>query len=495
MLDVTSRICRPVALAFLSCAMGVPIAAQEADVQRVIDKVNSDYNSVTERNKSYTVLFDAALAMSAPPSASGSTDSAFNLNTIHPKMSDWQAVSDWAEANPAMRQAVLDSHHRLILGLPYGREIDAKYLSAGMYADIAVEGNLRVQDFGYMKTMDLIAAFAVAEGYRLLEANQAQQAVDFLTAEVYVIDQFCERGFVAEKMHAMQMQIDFLAALRDMMYLYEDVFTSEQLASPDYDTGDEESKKGLAFELPWLRIDLLQMPEGDYEVAHELLQTVFTADEADPLKFAEVFAELQAKDRPLTQFGAAKRWKMVAAFHASKKATEDHLKLVHDDWWRRWGIRAWHQYLDLDPEYERTNPIRFAAVIYALRDMEDIFPMRRQLQAASNGTSLAAALIAYKKRFNTYPTDLERAYATFVRKRFDVDPFDKEGGAFGYRWIGDTPVNVVTDDLQFVEVTGSLLWARGQDFESQRGEEHSDDGLFGDIVYWPPLRALAREQQ
>src|SRR5690349_7081792 len=50
-----------------------------------------------ETVKAYKKIFDAYLEMSKPPMEVGS---AFNLNTIHPKMKDWKAVSGWAESNP-----------------------------------------------------------------------------------------------------------------------------------------------------------------------------------------------------------------------------------------------------------------------------------------------------------------------------------------------------------------------------------------------------------
>ena len=498
---VTMALSRCGFLAVAAClCLASAAAAQEVEDQQAEDKLITTLNAksvinVSETNRSYRALFDAALELTEAPSTSGGADSAFNLRTIHPKMSDWAAVSDWAEANPKLADAILAAKSKAVFGLPYGQGVDQKYLSNGMYADLSQEGNLRMQDFAYLDVIDTIAAFATAECYRRFEAGRTQDAIDLVVAQVFLNDQICDRLFLLEKLHAIDLQTDFLECARDMMYLYFDQISARQYAASEYE-GD---RKGLSFELPWLRVDLLEMPDGDYESAKAIVESVFGEDDlADPDRFASSFGRVQAEGRPFTQFGAAARWRLVANVHRSKLATLSQLELVYDDWWRRWGIRAYHRYLDLDPQYERINPIAYAAVAYSLRDINDIFLARRQLVAAVNGTALAAAVSGYKKQFGSAPDDLEKVYAVHVAKRTDLDPFDREARGFGYRRVAsDRSEDIRVDEFDaFVEVVPSsgLLWARGEDFESGNGRTHSSEGMSGDIVYWPPLRALARQQ-
>src|SRR5882724_9740842 len=93
---------------------------QDALIRDTIKKLNSDKSVVgTDDIKSYKILFNAYLELTKPPQTVGS---AFNLNTIHPKMSNWSAVSGWAESNPKMAEAILSCRDKVIIGLPYGRE-------------------------------------------------------------------------------------------------------------------------------------------------------------------------------------------------------------------------------------------------------------------------------------------------------------------------------------------------------------------------------------
>jgi hypothetical protein len=39
-----------------------------------------------------------------------------------------------------------------------------------------------------------------------------------------------------------------------------------------------------------------------------------------------------------------------------------------------------------------------------------------------------------------------------------------------------------------------LIFAKGIDHESNEAATHTDDGSKGDILIWPPVRELAREQ-
>ncbi len=475
-------------------------AEQEAAVEQAEDELIRRLNeknviNVTENNRSYRLLFDAALELTSAPSDSGTADEYFNLSTIHPGMENWSAASDWAEANSKMADAIIAAKAKAVFGLPYGQGIDTKYLNNGLYADLSQDGNLRLQDFAYLATMDTIATFAVAECYRRFEASRTQDAIDLLIAQAYLNDQICDRLFLVEKLHAIRLQTEFLQCTRDMMYLYFDQISAQQFSGEEYTAGGKK-RKGLSFELPWLRVDLLGMPDGDYESAAAIIDSVFENDAADADRFASSFGRVQAEGRPFTQFGAAARWRLVARVHRSKMATLEQLKNVYDDWWRRWGIREWHPYLDLEPQYNRINSIAYAAVAFSLRDITEIFLARRQLVAAVNGTCLAAALCGYRKQFAGNEADqLEKVYAVHVPKRNDLDPFDREADGFGYRLArsGSEDVRVEAYDA-FVNVTSGLLWAQGEDSESDDGKFHSDDGLLGDIVYWPPLRAAAREQ-
>jgi hypothetical protein len=457
----------------------------QALAKEVLKKLNEDDSVAgTDGIKSYKILFDAYVDLTKPPMEVGP---GFNLTTIHPKMEDWSKVSGWAESNAKMAAAVLKCKDKTINGLPYGREkLDPRWVKADVVADIGVDNSLRNNQFLYLKAVDTIAAFVTAECYRLMEASKVQEALDLAVAHMFVIRQLCDREFVAEKLHCIALLSDVMSNMRDLFYMYQDRIT-----------GDQYSKIGIQ-EIPFLFPDRsrLFMPEGDRVVSEALIKEVFTGrtGEADPEKFTNAFAQVQSKDAPLTRFGAAKRWMMIAAIHGSLDASLERLTLIYDDWWRRWRVDAYDSILEVPTQFDRTNAIRYAAVLYSLQDVATVFSVRDQLVAEVNGTAVAAGLCAYKKTFNTFPNDTEKVYTSYMRKRSDVDPYNKTLGPLEYEQLSSRKAIDADGNRVWVEPDEGLLWGIGQDHNDNRGDRHSDDGADGDVVLWPPIKSLQRAQ-
>ncbi len=464
----------------LGLLMVMPAAGQH---QRVISQLN-DHNTVsgTDEIKSYRTLFDAYLTLDPPPFEVGED---FNLNTIHPGMSEWSEVSGWAESNAGMAQAILDCKNHNILGLPYGEEeVDSAYRQAGIMAQIAVDGSLRRNEFPYLSAVDTIAAFATAEVYRLLEASQTQEGLDLAVAHIFVLRQLTDRQFLEEKLHSIQLLVDALANLRDVFYSYADDITPQQYV--------EIGK----FELPFLRPDSkhLEIPEGDRIISAALLDEVFDhGEQADPEKFAATFGAIQSKNSPLERFGAARRWRMIAPVHSSLSDSKNRLKLVYDDWWRRWRVKQYDLILESETQFDRTNSVRYAAVIYSMQNIEVVFGVRNQLVAGVSGTIMAAGLCAYHKELGTYPDDQEKLYGQYVRKISDIDPYDRAYGHLRFRRLDSRTALDTAEERFWLDDGDCLLYARGEDNQDDRGTDHSDDAAFGDLVFWPPVKAISRE--
>jgi hypothetical protein len=468
----------------LGVLLAAAVAASAAGQREAVLRRLNDDDTVkgTEQSKSYRLLFDAYLELSPPPS---DISDRFNQTTIHPKMADWAAVSDWAESNPGMAEAILQCKNRNILGLPYGDgELDESYRDADLIAGVA-ESFDRIE-FPYLRAMDVIAAYTVAETHRLMEVGKVQEALDLDVAHNWVLRQICDRQFLAEKLQGIQMLIDTLANLRDVFHTYRDAISVEQYRELGW------------YDVPELRPDRnrLHIPEGDRVVSEALLDVVFDDfSRPDPEKFADAFASIQSADAPLTRFGAARRWRMIAAVHDSLDASKERLTLIYDDWWRRWRVQEHDDILDVDSQFERTNPVRYAAVIYSMQDIEGAFSVRNQLIAAVNGTALAAGLCAYKRNYGVYPDDKEKIYGQYVRKIIsDIDPYDEKYGALRYRLLSRSESITTRAGLLRLDDGACILYSRGQDHSDGRAGRHSDDGAEGDLVLWPAIRALSREQ-
>lgn len=457
----------------------------EQERQKLLSRLNDDDTvKGTEASKSYRLLFDAYLAMSKPPF---NISPRFNHTTIWPGMKDWAAVSDWAESNPGMAKAILACTETNILGLPYGAgEVEPKYHEAELHAAL-VPGELRFE-FTYLYGIDVIAAYATAEMYRLFEARQAGNALELAVAFNWVARQMCDREFLDEKLYSIQLLIDALSNLRDGMYMYMDQIEASEFRSLAW------------YDLPGLRPDRnrLHIPEGDRVFSEALLKAVFDerSHHPDPDKFAEAFAAIQSADAPLTRFGAARRWRMIALVHDSLEASLERLALIYDDWWRRWRVQEYDTILDTETQFERTNPVRYAAVIYSMQDLADVFSVRNQLITAVNGTAVAAGLCAYVRTYGNYPDDKEKTYGQFVRKLIsDIDPYDQGYGRLRYRYLAQPDTVDTHLGRVKIEKGQGVLYSRGVDHADNRAAEHTPDGTSGDLVLWPPIKALLREQK
>jgi hypothetical protein len=477
-------------LGLLAIALPTSLASAqtpEPSVRGVITKLNEDDSiKVSDDAKCYKILFGAYLELSKPPFEVGPD---FNLNTIHPKMASWSAVSGWAESNAKMAEAILKcrSSKITVIGLPYGKEgLDPAYVKAGLYCDITPE-TMRNITFPYQQALDAIAAFATAEVYRLMEAGQVQPAFDLAMAHLVVLRMFCDREFLVEKIHSIETMSDALSNLRDVLYVYQDKITPEQY-----------QHLALA-EIPFLRPDRarLFMPEADRVVADALIKELFDerTGQADPQKFTLAFAELQSRYLPLTRFGAAKRWGLVAQVHSSRDDSMKKLNTIYDDWWRRWRVYPYDDILAYPTEFERTNQIRYAGVLFSIQDVEQSFGVRFQLMTEVNGTAMAAGLCGYRKTFNTYPDQTEKTYTQFTRRRSDSDPYERALGPFRYRQItARHAINTPLGSKVWIEPGECVLYGQGQDHTDNFADTHTDDGSAGDMVMWPPMKSLYRAQ-
>ncbi len=461
-------------------------AAVLADDASLLRKLNEPVLRVTEANRSWQPLFEAIAAMTPPPSPVGPT---FNQTTIWTGMTDWSAVSEWAAANPAAGSAMKEVQDRLVLGLPYGESAVPEALrAAGLCTRISVTPDARITEFPYLDGIETLAAWTTAEMYRLCEAGEFDDAFSLGIALVKVLRQIADRQMLVEKTFAMERMCEALSVQRDLMWGYLDRVPAETF-----------QRLGVK-EYPFLRptdserLKRLEMPEGDRFVAEAVISLGFD-DNGQPVsdRFEEIFAEIQASKRPLTRFGAAKRWQAIAAVHGSLDASTSKLDNIYDDWWRRWRMRQYDAMQDLATELSRTNEVRYAAVVLSILDIQSLFALRNQLICEINGTVLSAGICGYRRTFNVWPDMPAKYYAVFAPKRFDFDPYDKQYGSLLFRYLGsdrkpiDTPYGRVW-------ATGCVVYARGGDNADDGFTDHDPAGKIGDLVLWPPVRALAREE-
>lgn len=476
--------CLPVLLV-LFCLLAMPRSADAEDYREVLERLNQlPTVDVSERIRSYRTFFDGYLNLTRPPERFGR---GFRAVEVHPKMSGWNDLSNWAEANLSMAEVLINASERPVFGLPYGASnVPSEYRENNLFAAVGDEAGLNRISFPYTDAVRRAQLFGVTEIHRRMKSGQVDEALDLTVAMLFFLRQLCDREFFEEKEFAIQSLIDMLITTRNVFYMYREKISADQY-------------RNLAIsEIPFLRPDrnALFMPEADRIVAEAILREVFDRQgQPIPERFREMFATIQSRDEPLTRFGASRRWEKVAARHDSLDASLQRLRLVYDDWWRRWRVQEYDPILeDFPSEFERTNEVRFAAVIFSIKDLQQLFALRRQLIAQVNGTGMAAGICGYYRTYNTWPRGQRRLYAAHCRKVSDLDPYDRNMGTFLFiypesRHTMDTPAGRIQ-----VPAGMAILYSRGVDGSNERAAEHTDDGLSGDLVIWPPYRALAWEQ-
>ena len=459
----------------------------------VVASLNKVLKDVAPKDRSAPLLFAAYLKMTPPPMEIGED---FNQATIWTNMERWSEVSKWAQGNSAMGEALIAAQFAAVFGLQYGTKgVDPAWVKAGVtisFGDGTSEGRMYCN---YFRAIRAIGAYATAEMYRLGEAGQFDSAFAIGIAYARILRQVCEQSMLEEKIFALENLAENLSIHRDFMWGNLDrlpLKVIQIVALKDYTflkPADNE------------KLRRLQMPEGDQIVAATVLNRALksTGGNVDPEHFAQVIGEYELGTAPMQTFGTQEMWRRISTVHGSLEASEEKLKNVYDDWWRRWKLRPDSIMQKTSTEFSRTNPIKYGIVVAMVRDLDRAFALRNAVIAEINGTVVAAGLCGYYRDFkNSWPESSKDGYAVSIPKRFDFDPFVKLDSRskvvphLKYRALSAR--QAISTPYGPVWATGCMLWAVGANHEDDNGTTHSVDGSVGDLVLWPPVRALARQE-
>ena len=441
---------------------------------------------VTESGLSITPLMEAYLAMTPPPVPVGAD---FNLTTIWPGMSGWEAVSNWAAANEKMGEVIMEVQNRPMLGMRYGRtSVPANWSQANVVIDVAPDDDLTRIDYGYFDALDVVVSYATAEFYRRLEAGEYESAFTFGLAYLRILRQCCEQEMLEEKLWFMDNLSAAFSTHRDAMFAY-----LEKIPASVY------QKLGTK-EYPFLkatddqRLRRLELPEGDRIHIEVLLESAFgPSGQADERKFAEIFGGLQARNSSVKRFGAKRQWARLAKLHSTLDLSKEKLEDIYDDWWRRWRMRQFEAVMDLPTVYSGLNEVRYAAIILAVNELQEIFWARERLVSDINGTIYSAGLCGYYRQYDKWPVDLSPVAPTYAMKRFNFDPYNMDYGGMVYTRLR-SPREIGTQRYGQLRVEGCMLYTLGRNKIDDGGREVSVNGELGDLLIWPPVRQLARDQ-
>jgi len=477
------------AVALLLCAVSLPTAAAEDTV--LVGLLNKPLADIAERDRSAPIVFEAFTRATPPPQVAGED---LSQSTVWPSMEGWKEVSAWAKANAPLGEALIKAQSASLLGLPYGTtKSNPKWVQSGAVIEVSdLEGGPPVRPI-YFRVVRTIGAYATAEMYRLGEAKDFDGAFNIGIAYARFLRQVCEQSMLEEKVFGLQNLSECMTVHRDFMWSYLDQIPSsvfQRVAMKEYvflKPSDNE------------RMRRLQLPEGDSIVVARVLEKVLGAGSIDSERFADLMASQDAGGDDLSAFGSRELWRRVGEVHGSFDASKERLADIYDDWWRRWKLRANSPMQKVKTQLSATNPLKYRVVVDLVGDVTVAFLWRSVTIAEINGTVVAAGVCgAYRDSKNTWPKDVERAYATYMPKRSNFDPFAKviEGVKRSYPLAYRTLAQRLAIDSPYGRVwaTGCILLAVGKNAEDDSGATHSVDGSVGDLVLWPPVRALARKE-
>ncbi len=478
---LTCPAARTIACVVVALVVAMPAVAhpQGASADAVAKKLNTENGKVSAGKQSGPKVFKEWVKLPAAPVG--------DSTAIWPGIANWDAVSAWAKGGNGLGDALIASQHDEILGLAYGvKGASPEFREKGLFVDLAEGEDFGMVSYPYLKAVDGIGAYATAEMYRAAEAGEWDRAFNVGIAWLRFLRQVSDRQMMAEVQFATASMSQALSIHRDFLWRYREkipVDVLKRVALKEYPllrTGDGE------------RLRRLRLPEGDLDMAKAVMERTFRGGQPNAVEFVNVYASQDSSQAPLMRFGQAKTWRKVAELHGAKDASTQKIDSIYDDWYRRWRSRPYGRLSEVPTELSRTNDVRYAAVIFSMKDLQDLFEARKLLIANINGTAVAAGLCAFRNDYQgTWPGKIKEAYAVHVVKRMNLDPFDKRGEALGYRTLS-SPRKVQLPNGS-LNVDGVMLWAIGSDNKDDDGARHTDDGTSHDLLLWPPVRELSRE--
>ncbi|MEM8835324.1 MAG: hypothetical protein AAGD00_05845 [Planctomycetota bacterium] len=371
------------------------------------------------------VLFGALSAMDDPPPTIGDAESALLMIPSNP---NWGAVERWLDRS-AQRDVISaintvtdpESEDPHTFGLIYDADYAQEaWIDAGLYPEGPFARPLMLTVYapyveGTLQTFaERLAIIALAESARLAADGDGEASLDILWRWFMIGRMLADRPLDGEYFVGIDMMTGALERMRDLVYVYRESFTADQIAELNND------KLGPRNTL----LDRIDPPAGDRIVAYDLVEhTMRERGGPDPSLFPSTLARLAASDRPLTLFGEASRWRTVAETHAGWFETFDQITKVYGDAEKRWGIEDLFDPLLRSPsDLAETDPAQFALVFEVAGTTQAMYDRRTQLFNELGATRAALGVVAYEKVTDTLPPNVNAVQPTYVA-RLDRDPY------------------------------------------------------------------------
>ncbi len=511
----------------VTCAAVAAVCSGVAGVARAQDYIgdlNRSYTQVPAAQRSDEVLLPALIGLEEPPE---SVDSLREAQLLIAGMAGWDDAAAWASAEPqqeavaALRRAVRSSGGEtgvrggMSFVQPYGVSgVSPDLVRAGLYTELGDPPLLAAADHQYLDHLDTLQILVNVEASRLLAEGDAVGAGNLLVDLAYLGRQLGDRALSREADYGLRMAIGAIRRFRDVLYLdAQDGLSLEPrdlldlIAALDPQVG--------ALDLPRLRF-----PRGEKSAALQLVETVYQPRGGiDERVFASTMSRLGSVNRPLRLFSEAAKWERLGGLQADWFDARDEAERIYGDWESRWSLNAFDPLMVRPFAYDMSDPTRFAAVRASLRDLSEIFTLRRVLRLEAAGAQAALGVLGYRSYFGVYPPRLSSVRPQWL-KNLEEDPFNpapemrRNAGRPKLQFFvpvrdayqRDRRATPSRHLIEFFPERGEnfarefgdeafVLYSVGGNGRREFAEQVSEDpeAEVGDYILWPPLLSIERE--
>lgn len=509
------RMCRRPLAAGLLAAAAMLTVALPALADEFVDRANAAIRKVGDDRRSDKVLLPLLPTLARPPAILKDQRQAALFGNKGP---GWAECVAWAQAET--QKKLLDTLKTITrddndpqksfgFGLPYGIDAtDPDLVASEMYVDLGDQGTLAAAKFLYLDELEHLGVLVHVEASRRLEAGDGGGALEIMKEWLFFCRQMADRPFLKEKLFGMQSMLLALQRISDIAYT--DFRSQKHVFAPSTLV----NMVGLLRDRS-LYIDRIRLPEADFIAREQLISKVITNKGGpNPATFATTMARIAAVDHPLRLFSSAAYWEKARAGHAGWYDCQTAISGLKSDWETRWKLPPF-DVLHSRRTYYRDKIAgrpRLAVVAMGMDQIEDLFPLRREIDVEQSGARMGLACYAYFLREKTLPPVLASVRGPNFTRVIDTDPYSSTNRELQYfRPVTDTPKDRNGNDLPFslrlwlpdplpqfevpLDKTHFVLYSIGPDDKSQKAADCTQGRpIEGDYLLWPPALSLLRQK-
>jgi hypothetical protein len=310
-------------------AMGVPALAQEdplRDLGDPVARVQSHYAGISDEDRAELVLLPVLAEMEPLPDGVG--------DWVTPVDSSWGDVGAWLESDA--QRAVIEAigtvgefDARMVWGLGYGKAHAHTDLAGNPLVPTLTNGAyLAGMSLAYLDSLQEATWLVHFEALRLASDGSGLEALQLEAAMLRTWRLIADRAMYDEVVVSFEQMTTLLEMMRDLMYLYPDSVTPDDLKEVIKELDDRA-----------LRIDRVRFPTGDQLAFQQIVRDSFHRfGQPDATSFGPLMAQLATGERALQLFGEADWWVRAADSHGDYFTTSDAIDAVFGDWEFRWNL-------------------------------------------------------------------------------------------------------------------------------------------------------------